>query len=214
MLEWASGHRRDPHRFDGTIVSLSRRYQIDPESPFNCRLKHTTREKDAHVLKLIEKAFGERAIHALKLADFWRWYDRAKLPAEPGGPERVHRAWGIIKKLRELFSYGVAAELEGCARVRTILGEVRFPQPSRRQITLDLEHVEAFIAKAVETDRVSLALATAIQFDAVLRQKDVIGEWEPIPAGAPRTGIVLNGHRWVNGLTWSDVVLDGVPDHI
>ncbi len=34
--------------------------------------------------------------------------------------------------------------------------------------------------------RISLALATAIQFDAVMRQKDVVGEWEPIPEGEAR----------------------------
>lgn len=38
----------------------------------------------------------------------------------------------------------------------------------------------------------------------------MIGEWEPIPAGHGVTGIVLNGHRWVGGLTWADVVLDGI----
>jgi hypothetical protein len=37
--------------------------------------------------------------------------------------------------------------------------------------------------------RLSLALGTAIQFETVLRQKDVIGEWEPIPDGvAPGAG--------------------------
>ncbi|AWB22680.1 integrase [Methylobacterium currus] len=210
MLEWSSGHLRDPNRFDGTIRSLSRRYQTDPESPFNRRLKHTTREKDAHVLTLIEKAFGDRLVPSLKLADFWRWYDAAKKPKATGQPERVRRAWGIMKKLRELFAYGVAAELDGCARVRDILAEIRFPQPARRRVTLDLEHIEAFIPKAIEMGRISLALATAIQFDAVMRQKDVVGEWEPIPEGEALTGIVLNGRRWVNGLTWAGVVLDGV----
>jgi integrase len=38
-----------------------------------------------------------------------------------------------------------------------------------------------------------------------MRQKDVIGEWEPIPEGNPAHGIVLNGSRWVNGLTWADI---------
>jgi hypothetical protein len=32
----------------------------------------------------------------------------------------------------------------------------------------------------------------------------VIGEWEPIPDGVADSGIVLNGRRWVRGLTWSD----------
>jgi integrase len=38
-----------------------------------------------------------------------------------------------------------------------------------------------------------------------LRQRDVIGEWEPIAAGAERSGIVLRGRRWVHGLTWADI---------
>lgn len=80
-----------------------------------------------------------------------------------------------MKKLCELFAYGVAAELNGCARVRDILAEIRFPQPARRRVTLDLGHVEAFITKAIEMGRVSLALATAIQLDAVMRQKDIAG---------------------------------------
>jgi hypothetical protein len=77
-------------------------------------------------------------------------------------------------------------------------------------VTLDLAHVEAFIPKAIEARRVSLALATALQFDTILRQKDVIGEWEPISKGEAATGIVLNGRRWVRGLTWGDLNLDGV----
>lgn len=209
MLEWSTGRGREKNRFDGTVRGLSRRYQIDEASPFR-RLKHTTREKDTHVLRIIEKAFGDRALDALKLEDFWRWYNAAKRPKSPGGPERVRRAWGIMKKFREMISYGVSAELVGCARVKAILAEVRFPQPARRRMTLDLAHVQAFIPKAIELGRLSLALATAVQFDTALRQKDVIGEWEPIPAGEAESGILLNGQRWVRGLTWADVTLDGV----
>ena len=214
MLEWSSGRKRDLNRFDGTIRGLSRRYQTDEASPFNKRMKHNTREKDLHVLKIIERAFGDRALEALHLSDFWRWYEAAKKPKAPGRPERVRRAWGIMKKLRELFSYGVAAEIAGCARLQGILLETRFPQPARRRVTLDAVHVGAFIPEAIKAGRISLALGTALQFDTLLRQKDVIGEWEPIADGEAPTGIVLNGRRWVNGLTWSDLVLDGVTRKI
>ena len=44
-----------------------------------------------------------------------------------------------------------------------------------------------------------------MQFETTLRQRDVIGEWEPIPDGADQSGIVLRGRRWVRGLTWSDI---------
>ncbi|KLK92856.1 integrase [Microvirga vignae] len=204
MLEWSSGRKRDPARFDGTIKGLSRRYQTDPASPFQ-RLKHNTRRKDLYTVAIIEKAFGKRALAALRIADFYRWYDEAKKPKMPGGRERVRRAYGIIKKLREMISYGVMAELPECSRLSEVLRHARFEQPARRSEKLELHHVEQFVAKALDMDRLSLALGTAIQFEAVMRQKDVIGEWEPLPPGASASGIVLRGRRWVNGLTWSDL---------
>jgi hypothetical protein len=130
-------------------------------------------------------------------------------PKAPGEPERVRKAHGIISILRRLFSYGVLSEKRECGRLSTILRQARFKQPKRRRAKLELHHVEALIAAAIEAGRVSLALGTALQFETMLRQRDVIGEWEPIPAAAPASGIELGGRRWVNGLTWSHLV-DGV----
>ena len=208
MLEWSDRLGYPDARFDGTIHSLSRRYQIDEASPYQ-RLKHTTRRKDTYTLVLIEKAFGTRSLAALKIADFYRWYEAAKKPKAPGGLERVRRAYGIIKKLRELFAYGVMAELPECRRLYEVLEHARFRQPARRRVAMELGHVEAFIAKAIEMNRLSLALGTAIQFETALRQRDVIGEWEPISDGGTAiAGIQLNGRRWANGLTWSDLASD------
>lgn len=207
MLEWSSGRGRETNRFDGTILGLSRRYQTDEASPFK-RLKHSTRHKDTYTLHLIEKAFGTRSLAALKIDDFYRWYAAAKKPKVPGGPERVRRAYGIIKKLRELLAFGIMAELPECRRLYEVLEHARFSQPARRRVAMELAHVEAFIAQALETNRLSLALGTAIQFETAMRQKDVIGEWEPIPDHDGATGIVLNGRRWVNGLTWADIAAD------
>ena len=207
MLEWSSGRARATNRFDGTILGLSRRYQTDEASPFK-RLKHSTRHKDTYTLVQIEKAFGARSLAALKIDDFYRWYGAAKKPKVPGGPERVRRAYGIIKKLRELLAFGIMAELPECKRLYEVLEHARFSQPARRRVAMELGHVECFIAKALETNRLSLALGTAIQFETAMRQKDVIGEWEPIPTHEAATGIVLNGRRWVNGLTWADIAAD------
>lgn len=207
MLEWSGRRGSETARFDGTILGLSRRYQVDEASPFK-RLKHTTRRKDTYTLVLIEKAFGTRSLAALKIGDFYRWYDAARKPKAEGTPERVRRAYGIIKKLRELFAFGIMAELPECRRLYDILEHARFAQPARRRIALELAHVEAFIATAIERGRLSLALGTAIQFETALRQKDVIGEWEPIPAGEMPSGILLNGRRWTAGLTWADLSAD------
>ena len=207
MLEWSSGRSRREKSFDGTVLGLSCRYQTDEASPFK-RLKHNTRAKDTYTLAIIEKAFGGRALAALKIGDFYRWYDAAKKPKVEGGPERVRRAYGIIKKLRELVAYGIMAELPECKRLYEILAQARFAQPGRRRVTLELPHVEAFVEKAIEVGRLSLALGTAIQFETALRQKDVIGEWAPVAEGEGASGILLNGRRWVNGLTWADLAAD------
>jgi len=203
MLEWASGKRTTIRTFDGTLGSLVRCYQTDEASPYR-ELKWNTQRTYDQVLGVIEKAFGTRALSAIGIADFRKWYDAAKLPKSTGGPERIRKAHGIISMIRRLMAYGVAAEHAGCVRLAAVLEVSRFKQPARRRVKLELHHVEALIAKAIELNRVSLAFGTAIQFETILRQRDVIGAWETIRRGE-HTGITLNGRRWVNGLTWADL---------
>jgi hypothetical protein len=208
MLEWRAGQHGDRLRFDGTLTCLIRCYEHDPASPY-AQLKWNTKRTYDQVLGVIERAFGKRVLSALAMGDFRRWYDEAKKPKTPGSPERVRKAHGIISMLRRLFAYGIMAEKPECARLAAILDEARFKQPKRRWAKLELHHVEAFLPIAIEAGRISLALGTALQFETMLRQRDVIGEWEPIPHGAPASGIVLGGRRWVNGLTWADLA-DGL----
>ncbi|MBA4220242.1 MAG: integrase [Methylobacterium sp.] len=212
MLAWSAGAKQDYKTFDGTIGSLSRRFQIDDESPVK-DWKYNTCRSQLHVVGTIEKAFGARSLAALGLKDFRRWYNAAKAPKLPGGPERIDRACKIMKMVREMLRYGVAAELAQaeCVRLLTILSATEFKQPARRRVRLEHSQVVAFIAKALEADRISLALGTAIQFETAMRQKDVIGEWLPVKGLEKPTGIVLRGRRgkgwrrWSNGLTWADL---------
>lgn len=204
MLQWAGGFRRDPLRFDGTFASLIKRYQLDPESPY-AEVKWNTRRVYAERLNKIERAIGARALAACGLSDFRRWYDAAKRPKTPGGPERITKAHNFIRMLRQVISYGIAAELPECKRLAQILEETRFKAAPRRRERLDHHHVVSFIERAKAAGRLSLALGTALQFETGMRQKDVIGEWEPIPKGTAPHGIALNGRRWVNGLTWTDI---------
>lgn len=215
MLAWSAGQKQDYKSFDGTLGSLSRRFQIDEESPVQ-GWKYNTRRSQLHVVGTIEKAFGARALAALGLKDFRRWYEAAKAPKKPGGPERIDRACKIMKMIREMLRYGIAAELDQaqCRRLITILEATEFKAPKRRRSKLELAHVEAFIPKALAKGRISLALGTALQFESGMRQRDVIGEWLPVPAGEEPTGILLRGRRgkgwrrWSNGLTWADLGKD------
>ncbi len=154
---------------------------------------------------------GETAMTMASAAKWQSGWERAEEGCgEAHGPGIGPITWGIMKKLRELFAYGVAAELNGCAGCVDILAEIRFPQPARRR-----RHPRPGARRSLhpECDRDGAHLPGARDRDPVRRghaQKDVVGEWEPIPEGEARTGIVLNGRRWVNGLTWAGVVLDGV----
>jgi hypothetical protein len=204
MKSWSYGKKNAPNYFDGTVLALSRRYQTDDASPFKTH-KWNWRDRETRILKIIEAAFGSRSLSTLGNTDFSRWYDVAKMPKAAGGAERIDRAVKIMKLLRQMISYGAAAELAHCERLFGILSKMRFKGPARRRVKLELHHVEAFIAMAIEMGRLSLALGTAIQFETMMRQKDVIGEWEPLGETDKSLGIVLNGGRWVNGLTWTDI---------
>lgn len=207
MLEWQSGRKNSRRGFDGTLGSLVRCYQVDEASPYR-NIKWNTQRTYDQVLGVIEKAFGTRALPALGISDFRNWYDAAKKPKLEGGPERVRKAHGIVSMLRRLFAYGIMAEYSECVRLARILDEARFKQPVRRKAKLEYHHVIAFVTKAVELNRLSLALATALQFETILRQKDVIGEWEPIGNVNRSSGITLGNRRWANGLTWSHIPQD------
>lgn len=67
------------------------------------------------------------------------------------------------------------------------------------------DQAQTFIKTALAHGRRSLALATAIQFDCAMRQKDVIGEWLDIPPSGAASNYILNRQQWLNGITWADI---------
>lgn len=162
------------------------------------------------MLRVLAKAIGKRSLASIGLTDLLRWYDEAKRPKAEGKPERIRKAHGIIKMLRRLFAFGKSAEIAGSARLVSILEETRFKQPPRRRAKLERHHVEAFIPVALTAGRLSLAIGTAAQFETMMRQRDVIGEWQPIGRSEDGGGIVVRGRRWANGLTWQDLQDDFV----
>jgi hypothetical protein len=204
MLEWSAARGEVRKTFNGTIADLIRRYQTDEASPYR-RIKWNTARTYDQVLRGLEQAVGARSLARLGLDDFRRWYDSARKPKSPGNSERLRKAHGVISMLRRIIAYGVAAELPECSRLATILHATEFEAPAPRREKLTAAHVESFAAAAIAAERLSLALGTAIQFETTLRQRDVIGEWVPIPAGKTASGIMLGGRRWTNGLTWSDL---------
>jgi hypothetical protein len=153
-------------------------------------------------IKIIVGTVGGRQIGKLLGPDFLRWHSNWAAPDERR-PARPWRAKHCIDTVRRMIAYGVTLGYDDCMRADTILGKLRFPTPPARRSRMMLGHVSAVRQAAHAMGRGSVALATVLQFELSLRQKDVIGEWEPAPLS--EGGIVYRGTRWTNGLQWSDI---------
>ena len=206
MLAWLAERTGAKKPIDPTLAHLFRQYRTRPESPFHA-VKWNTRRIYAQVLGALEEAVGDVKLREIDMAAFRCWYDKARWPdgKGKGKPELTRKAHGFISLLRRTISFGVAAEVPGCARLNAILAEMRFEQPRQRKVAMEIEHVLAFLPTSLQAGRLSLALGTALQFECAFRQKDVIGEWAPVPVEGPESAYVLNNRQWQNGLTWADV---------
>jgi hypothetical protein len=204
MLAWSANEGKIPARgYDGSIGSLVRRYQTDELSPFNKRLKWNSQENVAKSLKVIERTIAARNIGSLIGTDFHRWHQNWGAPKDETNAPRPWRAKHAMDVIRQVIAYGVTLGLDDCIRADTILSKLRFPSPPPRTQKLTFDHVQAIRTAAHKMGLGSVALATVLQFELSLRQKDVVGEWEPAPLA--QGGILHRGTRWTNGLMWSDI---------
>ncbi len=208
MLEWVA-NKEDagavmPRHV--TVAMLFREYRDRPESPFQ-RVKWNTRRTYSQMLDLVEEASGNVRLDQIKLSTLQTWFDDARYPdgKGAGNPDRLRTAHGVISILRRTIDFGVAAEIPGCERIDRILEKTQFEVPKRRTAFMQAADVEKLIAAAIEAGRPSLAIGTALQYECALRQRDVIGEWEPIGDEGASSSFVLRGRQWVNGLTWTDI---------
>jgi hypothetical protein len=192
---------RSPARFDGSVQSLLRLYQTDPLSKFRS-VKWNTRKTYTVNLAILEREVGERQLHSLSARDFQRWYEEFRKPASEDGPQRISRAHYLMTLLRMVIKFGVALEIEQCMRLRSVLSAMEFENARPRKAILTAAMVSAFCSEAHRTGRPSLALATVLQFECALRQKDVIGEWVQVEGEDKKHG--AGGKRWTNGLRWGE----------
>jgi hypothetical protein len=208
LLLWANGGvATDPNSiFDGTIGSLSKLYQTDPDSGFK-NLRHKTSLSYASKLRAIEIAIGSIQVRAITFRDFKRWYDQFAAPDSDGEPERKSRAHSFMTMLRIIFAFGKLAlpKSSGCADVCEILHEMEFAGGTRRRVEIvTYQHARLVIAEARRRGLHSIALAQAMMTECGLRQKDVLGEW--VPTAEPgMTDVHTARYKWLMGARWEEV---------
>jgi hypothetical protein len=120
---------------------------------------------------------------------------------------KVAMGHSMIGQLRTLCSFGatILEDVE-CVRVSLVLSKMRFTNPKPRNERLTADQA-VLIRNEARASRPSMALAQAIQFECMFRQKDVIGEW--VPQSEPGVSAVLDGNnKWLRGIRWDEIGFD------
>jgi len=198
MLVWSRGGLPEVGPYDGTLRSLMRAYKTDPDSPYR-KIRYNSRVHYDTLMSLIEAEHGDKLLVDLK----GRFFSRLHEDWTAGG--KIAIAHAKIGMLRTLFSFGATLlEDDDCGRLSGILSKMRFAMPKARTERLTAAQAVAIRAKAHEMERPSIALAQAFQFECMLRQKDVIGEW--IPLKEPGISDVQHeGMKWLRGIRWEEI---------
>lgn len=194
--------------FDGSLSSLMICYRTDPDSKFK-KLRYNSRCYYETLMGLIDRDYGTMQLAEIKSRTFLRWHETWS----EGGKAAV--AHGKIGMLRTLFGFGLTMlEDTECGRLKTILSEMRFEMPKPRTESLSAEQATAIRAMAHQKGRPSIALAQAFQFELMLRQKDCIGEWVPMPEPGMSDTFDKKGHKWLRGIRWEEIDQNMVLSHV
>jgi hypothetical protein len=211
LADWVATHGADDvpflPRYDGTVYSACQLYQRHPYSRFH-KVKHNTRKSYIDSLKIIEATVGKRLIRNLTVLDVQHWYDEWRKPAAPGGRERIDRAHDAVSMFKTVLRF-VAAALRR-PECKQLIGDlenagslVKFEKGGAREEEMTFAQAGAFVRKAIEMgnagvippDRArAMAIGVAAQFELLLRQKDIIGDWD-----GPR------GEKWTGYFTWENI---------
>lgn len=189
--------------YDGTVLSLSRLFQEHPDSSFR-EVKANTRGSYTDSLKVIEATVGSRVVSNITVLDIKRWFRNWGAPAAEGKSPRPKRAHDAVSMLRQLLRFGHALGYDECGILAERLKNIRFQRPAAREEEMSLAHALAFIKKATELGEIHMAIGIAAQFELMLRQKDIIGEWgkaEPDVVNASYHG----DEMWVGQFRWENI---------
>jgi hypothetical protein len=184
---------------DGTFAGLVSSYRTHPKSPVH-NLKHRVRIGYNVIFDKVSAEIGSKRLSDIDADEIMRLYNQW---AEGG-----KYSWGhtMVGKLRLLFAFGMNVLKDAEAtRLSVVMSKLRFKIPEARGERLTVEHVNAIRAAAHRHfGWHSIALAQALQFELMLKQTEVIGEW--VPTSEPGISDIFKGsEKWVRGLKWSNI---------
>lgn len=193
LLNWWE-EKTGPKTEPGTWAYLIGRYETDPFSPIR-EVKGNTRDGYIFQINLLRDVIGHMQISELTYVQI---KTVQKVMQDKGrSVAYVHR---FFNTLRRVARYGKALGIKEAAEVAMILSEMRFPTSPARQIAPTREQVYAIIAAADAEGLDGFAAGIMMQYEFALRAVDVRGQW--IATDKTEGGIIRNGKRWQDGLTW------------
>jgi integrase len=204
MLEWLSNGERRAVQFDGTFLTLLDVYHSDPKSTYS-KLKHSSRAPYDVYIRMMRAEIGKCRLDRTDGVEVLDWFEAWAEPDKPGGKRQVAKARMAIAVLKAALTFGVMRRLSGCAEFRAVLDAMKgkFPGVASRKIVLTAEQVAAARQAAHEIQHPRAALAYALQYEGVIRQWDVKGQWMPIGERQP-SAVIYKGKKWI-GPTWANV---------
>lgn len=208
MLVWGRGGIPQLGSYDGTLRALVHSYQTDADSTYR-KARYRTRVYYDCLCRRIIAEHGDDRIEDIRTRHVLRWHEEW---AEQG--KHIPRAHALVTMLRTLINFGASIlEDDGCERLSILLHKQKFEQAKPRTERLTADQAIAIRAEAHKRGLPSIALAQAIQFELMLRQKDCLGEWVPL-SEAPLSTVTHGNMKWLRGITWAEIDQHWVLRHI
>jgi hypothetical protein len=207
MLVWGRGGIAQMGAYDGTVRALADAYQTDPDSTFH-KTRPVSRRYYQTLLKGLVAGHADERIADIKARHVLRWHE------EWSADGKIAMGHAMVGMFRTILTFGVTMlEDDDCARLSGALSKMKFKMAKPRSVHMTAEQATLVRKKAHEKGYPSIALAQAIQFECMLRQKDVIGEWESIDE-AGISDVIHGQHKWLRGLRWEEIDENLVLRHI
>lgn len=183
----------------GTLGWLILSYQNEPVSTYH-ELRYQVRVRRDYSLRMIVRRCGGTSLANIQAKTILEWYSEVS-----ARKTKIATGHSFVNVLRTLVAFGVLVlENRECERIAGILTLMHFAVGKPRSERLTIEQVEAICAMAHKMAHPSIALAQALQFECMLRQKDIVGE--VIPISEPGIGLPHKfGTKWMHGLLWGEI---------
>ncbi len=195
---WLDHGPEDRWHYDGTVGSLCDCFERHPESPIH-EVRRTTARSYRESLKILRATVGKRAIRAVAPLEVKRWFREWRAPKVEGGEERPKRAHDAVAALRMILRFGVSMKKTECRDLVDGLAKMQFEKSGARESVMTVDHARAFIKTALargDERGLYMAIGLATQFETMLRQGDVIGEWSRDEK--TRREVWIGSYRWEN----------------